>query len=93
MLTLMAAVLFTVPTTEAGTIAWYWREPESDPGEDNPGEESGSKSSIQKSSVVEQRAPEWVPTPVADDPLVRMPGTQPEQNVQLEGPGGCGCQE
>ena len=26
---------------------------------------------------------------VADDPLVRMPGTQPDQNVSLEAPGRC----
>jgi hypothetical protein len=30
----------------------------------------------------------WVPTPVADDPLVRMPGSQPGQ-VSLEGPNRC----
>jgi cytochrome c553 len=30
----------------------------------------------------------WIPTPVADDPLVRMPGTQPGQ-VELEGPNRC----
>ena len=27
----------------------------------------------------------WTPLPVADDPLVRMPGTQPDQTT-LEGP-------
>jgi hypothetical protein len=31
---------------------------------------------------------QWTPTPVAEDPLVRMPGTQPEQ-VTLEGPNRC----
>jgi hypothetical protein len=30
----------------------------------------------------------WTPLPVSDDPLVRMPGTQPGQ-VSLEGPGRC----
>jgi hypothetical protein len=30
----------------------------------------------------------WTPVPVADDPLVRMPGTQPGQ-VSLEAPGRC----
>ncbi len=30
----------------------------------------------------------WIPTPVVDDPLVRMPGTQPGQ-VELEGPNRC----
>lgn len=30
----------------------------------------------------------WTPVPVTDDPLVRMPGTQPGQ-VTLEGPGRC----
>jgi hypothetical protein len=30
----------------------------------------------------------WEPIPVAQDPLVRMPGTQPGQ-VTLEGPGRC----
>lgn len=30
----------------------------------------------------------WTPLPVTDDPLVRMPGTQPNQ-VTLEGPGRC----
>ncbi len=30
----------------------------------------------------------WTPVPVKDDPLVRMPGTQPGQ-VALEGPGRC----
>lgn len=31
----------------------------------------------------------WTPLPVADDPLVRMPGTQPDQGVKLDGPGQC----
>jgi hypothetical protein len=31
----------------------------------------------------------WTPVPVSDDPLVRMPGTQPGQGVSLEGPGRC----
>lgn len=31
----------------------------------------------------------WTPIPVKEDPLVRMPGTQPEQGVNLEGPGRC----
>jgi len=31
----------------------------------------------------------WVPLPVANDPLVRMPGTQPNQGVNLEAPGRC----
>ncbi|PLX79971.1 MAG: hypothetical protein C0616_09550 [Desulfuromonas sp.] len=31
----------------------------------------------------------WTPKPVADDPLLRMPGTQPDQGVTLEAPGRC----
>ncbi len=31
----------------------------------------------------------WVPLPVADDPLVRMPGTQPGDGVSLEAPSRC----
>ncbi|UCD29154.1 MAG: Ig-like domain-containing protein [Planctomycetota bacterium] len=31
----------------------------------------------------------WTPLPVADDPLVRMPGTQPDQGVNLEAPNRC----
>jgi cytochrome c553 len=31
----------------------------------------------------------WVPLPVANDLLVRMPGTQPNQGVNLEAPGRC----
>jgi hypothetical protein len=31
----------------------------------------------------------WQAVPVADDPLVRMPGTQPAQGVSLEGPRRC----
>ncbi|UCC30963.1 MAG: fibronectin type III domain-containing protein [Phycisphaerales bacterium] len=31
----------------------------------------------------------WTPIPVKQDPLVRMPGTQPEQGVNLEAPGRC----
>lgn len=31
----------------------------------------------------------WTALPVVDDPLVRMPGTQPAQGVNLEGPGRC----
>lgn len=33
----------------------------------------------------------WTPVPVKDDPLVRMPGSQPpsENNITLEGPGRC----
>jgi hypothetical protein len=34
-------------------------------------------------------ATQWAPLPVKDDPLVRMPGTQPEQQVILEGPNRC----
>ena len=36
----------------------------------------------------------WTPLTVQDDPLVRMPGTQPEQNVILEAPNRClNCHE
>ena len=35
-----------------------------------------------------QAALAWEPTPVASDPMLRMPGTQPEQ-VVLEGPNRC----
>ncbi|MGD8854022.1 MAG: fibronectin type III domain-containing protein [Gammaproteobacteria bacterium] len=31
----------------------------------------------------------WSPTPVSEDPLVRMPGTQPDQGVNLESPNRC----
>jgi hypothetical protein len=31
----------------------------------------------------------WAPTPIEDDPLVRMPGTQPNQGVNLESPNRC----
>ena len=31
----------------------------------------------------------WTPLPVEDDPLVRLPGTQPGQGVSLEGPHRC----
>ena len=31
----------------------------------------------------------WVPLLIEDDPLVRMPGTQPAQAVNLEGPNRC----
>jgi hypothetical protein len=31
----------------------------------------------------------WIPKAVKDDPLVRMPGTQPDQGVNLEGPNRC----
>jgi len=34
-------------------------------------------------------APTWVPMPVADDPLVRMPGTQPGDGVSIEGSNRC----
>lgn len=34
-------------------------------------------------------APQWVATPVAGDPLVRMPGTQPDQGVNIDGPSQC----
>ena len=31
----------------------------------------------------------WVPLLIENDPLVRMPGTQPNQGVTLEGPNRC----
>jgi hypothetical protein len=31
----------------------------------------------------------WTPLPVKEDPLLRMPGTQPDQGVNLEGPNRC----
>jgi hypothetical protein len=31
----------------------------------------------------------WTPKPVSSDPLVRMPGTQPDQGVNLEAPNRC----
>lgn len=31
----------------------------------------------------------WTPLPVAEDPLVRMPGTQPDQGINLENPNRC----
>jgi hypothetical protein len=43
--------------------------------------------------VSAQLATQWTPTPVDQDPLVRMPGTQPRQ-VSLEGPNRCtNCHE
>jgi hypothetical protein len=39
-------------------------------------------------SLVSASALAWTPVPVKDDPLVRMPGTQPGQ-ITLEGPGRC----
>ncbi|MGD2078244.1 MAG: multiheme c-type cytochrome, partial [Chloroflexota bacterium] len=37
----------------------------------------------------QRAAAAWTPLPVADDPLLRMPGTQPDQGVTLDGPGQC----
>ncbi|MBS3747829.1 MAG: hypothetical protein KGY49_12370, partial [Wenzhouxiangellaceae bacterium] len=31
----------------------------------------------------------WDPLPVSEDPLLRMPGTQPEQGIGLEQPDRC----
>ena len=31
----------------------------------------------------------WTPKTVKDDPYVRMPGTQPDQGVNIEGPNRC----
>ncbi|GAB4339775.1 MAG: hypothetical protein Kow0099_15190 [Candidatus Abyssubacteria bacterium] len=39
--------------------------------------------------IVATGALAWTPLPIADDPLVRMPGTQPEQGVDLQEPLGC----
>jgi hypothetical protein len=36
-----------------------------------------------------QAGSSWTPVPVKEDPLVRMPGTQPEQLVGTESPGRC----
>jgi hypothetical protein len=41
------------------------------------------------SGQVSPQAASWTPLAVADDPLVRMPGTQPEQGVQMAGPKQC----
>jgi hypothetical protein len=38
---------------------------------------------------VAQFAAAWTPKPVGSDPLVRMPGTQPDQGVNLEAPNRC----
>ena len=40
-------------------------------------------------SAVTTAAFAWTPSPVAQDPLVRMPGTQPSQGVNLENPNRC----
>ena len=40
-------------------------------------------------SAVTTAAFAWTPLPVAQDPLVRMPGTQPSQGVNLENPNRC----
>jgi hypothetical protein len=40
-------------------------------------------------SLAAAQAFAWAPTPVAEDPLVRMPGTQPDQGVALESPNRC----
>ncbi|MDX1616225.1 MAG: multiheme c-type cytochrome, partial [Candidatus Promineifilaceae bacterium] len=38
---------------------------------------------------VEPHAATWTPLAVAEDPLLRMPGTQPDQGVVLNGPSQC----
>lgn len=53
----------------------------------NPVSQSAIESPDNKTTPF-QAALAWDPTPVADDPLVRMPGTQPGQ-VSLEGPNRC----
>ena len=40
-------------------------------------------------SLAAAQAFAWTPTPVAEDPHVRMPGTQPDQGVALESPNRC----
>jgi hypothetical protein len=41
------------------------------------------------SAAAAQALAAWTPVPVADDPLVRMPGTQPDQGVSPSGPSQC----
>lgn len=45
--------------------------------------------SIAAVSAMATQGARWTPVPVADDPLVRMPGTQPNQGVNLESPQRC----
>ena len=40
-------------------------------------------------SIAATQAFAWTPIPVSEDPLVRMPGTQPDQGVALESPNRC----
>lgn len=55
------------------------------------------KSSVRRRSVLSvpfllaltMQVAAWDPVPVHDDPLVRMPGTQPDQGVNLEAPNRC----
>jgi MYXO-CTERM domain-containing protein len=37
------------------------------------------------------RASLWTPLAVAQDPLVRMPGSQPNQGIKVDAPNGCDC--
>jgi len=89
MLLILSVVLFATPTAEAGVMAWFWNE--SEQFDSSSASRIGTDSGIAAALIDEQRAPQWVPTPVADDLLVRMPGTQPDPNLSLEEPGSCGC--
>ena len=92
LITLLAALLFTADETEAGEITWYWSETDSSQSIPVPEIEVPPSRFHPGVKVESSHFMNWTPLPVAEDPLVRMPGTQPDQEVPLEGPGGClGC--
>ena len=91
-ITLITTIFIDTSKSEAGEIAWYWTKPI--PNRNNPKPDEGIRidPAVASAMVELSQSPNWTPLPVADDPLVRMPGTQPDQEVPLEGPGGClGC--
>ncbi|MFN2187691.1 MAG: hypothetical protein ACK2T3_02905, partial [Candidatus Promineifilaceae bacterium] len=40
-------------------------------------------------SLAPGQSPAWVPVPADEDPLVRMPGSQPDQGIVVGGPSQC----
>ena len=88
----LVLVYFAAYAGQAGAFQKYpvFSDPPPLPPDPSDGPEAVSASG--GSTAMDEAGAEsaaWTPLPVADDPLLRLPGTQPDQGVVLDGPGQC----
>jgi len=94
----MMVIYLAAFAAQAGAFQKYPDKADPPPFPPDPAEQLGSDSEATPGSgpgestdsdEANAEGMAWTPLPVADDPLLRLPGTQPDQGVDLDGPGQC----